>query len=255
MAVARFSLVSQCPSLGVLVASMVYLLGTLGVPDAEGAVPLPDLSSSPVAPVVPVPVHLRTPRTPKHHRSSSQTSSGSSGVPDAVASGGGSGSHKAAGDNASPPCTNEALLKALSSVPASSRDSAVNSAGCAFVQGACSEPFGGGFLNYLELRYCGWQGTGALSEVFLAPGVLWDAALFLWLFALLHAVALVADVFFVPTLERVTSTLQMSENIAGITFMALGNGASDVSAILAALISGSGTDLGICEPAGAGLFV
>jgi len=63
-----------------------------------------------------------------------------------------------------------------------------------------------------------------------------------------------ADEYFCSTLARMASGFKMSPEVAGITILALGNGAPDVGTSLAAVASGNfGTSLG--ELLGAGVFV
>jgi sodium/potassium/calcium exchanger 6 len=63
-----------------------------------------------------------------------------------------------------------------------------------------------------------------------------------------------AEANFCPSLTEISRYLKLSPNIAGVTFLALGNGAPDIASIIAGVLSGS-TGFGVGEPIGAGLFV
>ena len=65
-----------------------------------------------------------------------------------------------------------------------------------------------------------------------------------------------ADEFLSPALETISIKLGISESLAGVTFLALGNGAPDViSALSASGGDGDGVYLAIGALLGAGLFV
>eukprot|EP00494_Astrolonche_serrata_P008523 UN08565 len=64
----------------------------------------------------------------------------------------------------------------------------------------------------------------------------------------------VADIYFAPTMKELSDTLGVSETVSGVTFMALGNGAPDISSSIDAL-TGSQQKLGLCALLGAGVFV
>lgn len=65
-----------------------------------------------------------------------------------------------------------------------------------------------------------------------------------------------ADGYLSPALEKLASTLGFSESLAGVTLLALGNGAPDViSSLSAAGSSSGGISLAIGSLVGAGLFV
>jgi sodium/potassium/calcium exchanger 6 len=55
-------------------------------------------------------------------------------------------------------------------------------------------------------------------------------------------------------LTQISRYLKLSPNVAGVTFLALGNGAPDIASIIAGVFTGS-AGFGIGEPIGAGLFV
>jgi sodium/potassium/calcium exchanger 6 len=60
-------------------------------------------------------------------------------------------------------------------------------------------------------------------------------------------------VYFAPTLELICEKLKVAPDVAGITFLAFGNGAPDVFSTIAAFSAGdaaSGADIGTCSYAG-----
>ena len=63
------------------------------------------------------------------------------------------------------------------------------------------------------------------------------------------AVGTAADEFLVPSLEVISKTLKLTQNVAGVTFLALGNGAADVFGAYAAL-SGDTANLAIGQIVG-----
>ena len=63
-----------------------------------------------------------------------------------------------------------------------------------------------------------------------------------------------AETNFCPSLNEIATSLRLSPNVAGVTFLALGNGAPDISSIVAGVLLGS-SGFGIGEPIGAGVFV
>lgn len=117
---------------------------------------------------------------------------------------------------------------------------------CAFVETFCGG-FGEGLFQYVHLRYCVLGG---------APSVVTVALLFLWLCLLISLLATTADSFFVPQLETLSGYLDLSPEVAGITLLALGNGAPDVFAARAAL-TGAASDfpLMLSDLLGASVFI
>ena len=95
---------------------------------------------------------------------------------------------------------------------------------CAFVREHCSGL--ASLINYLELIYC--PGPVPRGAVCLA--------LVGWLALVVSLLATTADFFFVPALEFLSfDMLHLSPEVAGITLLALGNGAPDVFGALAGM--------------------
>jgi sodium/potassium/calcium exchanger 6 len=63
-----------------------------------------------------------------------------------------------------------------------------------------------------------------------------------------------ASDFFCPNLSTIASTLGLNENVAGVTFLAFGNGSPDMFATFSAMRAGSGS-LAIGELLGAASFI
>ena len=89
------------------------------------------------------------------------------------------------------------------------------------------------------------------------PSALCSTRIFLaqaWLLFLLYLLGDTADTYFCPALEVIVEVLHLSPNLAGVTFLAFGNGAPDVAGSVAAFASGNG-DVGVSAVTGAGIFV
>ncbi|KAG1455305.1 hypothetical protein G6F46_008203 [Rhizopus delemar] len=71
---------------------------------------------------------------------------------------------------------------------------------------------------------------------------------------LFGAVSVVAADFFCPNLQTISSKLQLSESMAGVTVLAFGNGSPDLFSTFTAMNSGSGS-LAIGELIGAAFFI
>ena len=105
---------------------------------------------------------------------------------------------------------------------------------------------GGNLYPYLKFAYCTNAGI-------IIPTVTYVFGLGVSLYAL----TLVADAFFCPALETVATILKISPEVAGATLLALGNGAPDVFAQVAAVTSGTmpDVDMAVSTVLGSGLFI
>ncbi|XP_036382810.1 mitochondrial sodium/calcium exchanger protein isoform X1 [Megalops cyprinoides] len=117
---------------------------------------------------------------------------------------------------------------------------------CAFVQSTpdCSQE--DGFINYLHMAFC------------LFPPHLFPLAIFLfivWLLFLFMALGVAASKFFCPNLSAISSILRLTHNVAGVTFLAFGNGAPDVFSAMVAFSRPHTAGLAIGALFGAGIFV
>ncbi|KAM4709569.1 mitochondrial sodium/calcium exchanger protein [Discoglossus pictus] len=103
-----------------------------------------------------------------------------------------------------------------------------------------------GYLNYLEGAFCTF------------PPSLFPFAIFLyvlWLLYLFIILAVTAEKFFCPNLSAIANSLRLSHNVAGVTFLAFGNGAPDVFSAVAAFSDSRTAGLAIGALFGAGVFV
>ena len=96
-------------------------------------------------------------------------------------------------------------------------------------------------IDYYHLYKCDFNG---LEFVFLL-------LISLWILILINLLAKIASEYFTPTLSSISQKWQLSDNFAGLTLLALANGAPDVFCVI---ITGN-SDLGISALLGGGLFV
>ena len=78
-----------------------------------------------------------------------------------------------------------------------------------------------------------------------------------WALYLFLALGVTADAFFVPCLTRIADNFHLSDNVAGVTLVALGNGAPDIFSAVAAFSAKeeSTATMAIGSLLGAGMFV
>ncbi|XP_041348385.1 mitochondrial sodium/calcium exchanger protein-like [Gigantopelta aegis] len=117
---------------------------------------------------------------------------------------------------------------------------------CQFVNSTDDCKISEGFINYTLFVYCTLQ---------IVPLAL--AIVFVWWLFLFVGLAVTAEDFFCPALTVISQTLHLSHNIAGVTFLAFGNGAPDIFSAIAAVNSAKNGDAGLAVGAlfGAGMFV
>ncbi|VDM65758.1 unnamed protein product [Strongylus vulgaris] len=87
---------------------------------------------------------------------------------------------------------------------------------------------GGGYLlwsQYVECQFDVGKRIGVITA-----GVVWMLMLFVM-------VSTTADDFFSPNVASIVAHLKISESIAGVTFMAFGNGAPDIFGSIASVLS------------------
>ncbi|OZJ04702.1 hypothetical protein BZG36_02530 [Bifiguratus adelaidae] len=116
---------------------------------------------------------------------------------------------------------------------------------CAFAKQNCISP---GLINYAELWFCKVHGAGLGAKI----GSL--TLLLLWLLFLFAYISVVASDFFCPNLQTISELLNLSENVAGVTFLALGNGSPDLFSTISAMSSTSPA-LALGELLGAAHFI
>lgn len=115
---------------------------------------------------------------------------------------------------------------------------------CAHVTATAS--CGGKLVHYLRFVYCNPLGTAFPV-----------ALITLSLIVMLYILATIADTFFCPALETVSTLMKLSPDVAGATLLALGNGAPDIFSQVAAVTSGDLPDvnLAVSSALGSGLFI
>ncbi|PIO62173.1 hypothetical protein TELCIR_16281, partial [Teladorsagia circumcincta] len=87
---------------------------------------------------------------------------------------------------------------------------------------------GGGYLLWTQYVECQFD-TGKKVGVIIAG--------FFWMLMLFVMVSSTADDFFSPSVSSIVAHLKISESIAGVTFMAFGNGAPDIFGSIASVLS------------------
>ncbi|KAI0049756.1 hypothetical protein FA95DRAFT_1604073 [Auriscalpium vulgare] len=115
---------------------------------------------------------------------------------------------------------------------------------CALVNESC--PTTDTFLSIPYLKHYFCASPAARPFVF--------AALLVWLVFLFSTLGISASDFFCPNLATIAQLLGLDENVAGVTFLAFGNGSPDVFATFSAMRSNSGS-LAIGELLGAASFI
>ena len=105
-----------------------------------------------------------------------------------------------------------------------------------------------GLLPYLEWHWCDFScsaGSEGLAYAVTAA----------WLLFLFSMVASTADEYMVPNLERLSTSMRLSPNVAGVTLLALGNGAPDFFTSLAAFRTTDSSSIGLGSMFGGGIFI
>ncbi|KAK5173372.1 uncharacterized protein LTR77_002053 [Saxophila tyrrhenica] len=114
---------------------------------------------------------------------------------------------------------------------------------CAFVHAQCPDEEAG-FTAYLDLYYCRLAHAKAAAFIILIS----------WLGLLFSTIGIAASDFFCINLSTIATILGMSESMAGVTFLAFGNGSPDVFSTFAAMSTNSGS-LAVGELFGAAGFI
>ncbi|OLN88816.1 putative cation exchanger C3A12.06c [Colletotrichum chlorophyti] len=114
---------------------------------------------------------------------------------------------------------------------------------CVFVKTHCAEDEAG-LLSYLTLYYCD---LGKVQPFAFAILVCWLGLLF-------TTIGIAASDFFSVNLNTISTILGLSESLAGVTFLAFGNGSPDVFSTFAAMGSNSAS-MAVGELIGAASFI
>ena len=120
---------------------------------------------------------------------------------------------------------------------------------CDFVRSVC-EPESS--FNFYAFHYC--HDDERLS-VIIPLGVRFSLQIIIIL-VVFYLLGTTADGYMAPSLEQISNKLGFSEQLAGVTFLALANGAPDVIGAIAAASSDSGgTTMAVGALVGAAIFV
>uniref|UniRef100_A0A6I8QFA9 Solute carrier family 8 (sodium/lithium/calcium exchanger), member B1 n=1 Tax=Xenopus tropicalis TaxID=8364 RepID=A0A6I8QFA9_XENTR len=117
---------------------------------------------------------------------------------------------------------------------------------CNFTRTTPDCSVGDGYINYLDGAFCSFLPSLFPLAIFLYT---------LWLLYLFIILAVTAEKFFCPNLSAISRILRLSHNVAGVTFLAFGNGAPDVFSAVAAFSDSRTAGLAIGALFGAGVFV
>ena len=106
-------------------------------------------------------------------------------------------------------------------------------------------------VDFLEVYYCTIQdnfcSTG--KNVIMFPLAILFIVIAMW------NLGSTADQYLSPTLEKISDKFQCSESLAGVTLLALGNGAPDVFAAIAAGGSEDGINIQVASLIGSSFFI
>ena len=125
-------------------------------------------------------------------------------------------------------CTHEKIQQNLNNV-------------CEYVLQNCEYSY----INFFSMHYCEFD-----SNLYFTLPIL--------LIVLIVCFYLLSDTsnkYLSPALTFISDKLNMSQNLAGVTFLALGNGAPDVISSIVASEDSGGIEFGIGALVGAGVFV
>ncbi|KAI9293951.1 hypothetical protein K502DRAFT_350502 [Neoconidiobolus thromboides FSU 785] len=116
---------------------------------------------------------------------------------------------------------------------------------CSYVRKNCPE-LNEGFFNFIELHYCYLRpNIGSVLGVLLLVSIV---------FLLFLMLGTIASDFFCPNLASIAEELKLSESVAGVTFLAFGNGSPDLFSTFSAFKANSGA-LAMGELIGAAWFI
>lgn len=106
-------------------------------------------------------------------------------------------------------------------------------------------------VDFLELYYCNFQTTFCSTgkDIIMLPVAIILIVIAMW------NLGSTADSYLSPALEAVSDKLSCSESLAGVTLLALGNGAPDVFAAIAAGGDEDGLNLQVASLIGSSFFI
>lgn len=115
---------------------------------------------------------------------------------------------------------------------------------CEMAREYCADDSGRSMVNYLVLHYCGMGGAKWISVPVLMTVLM----------LAFYILAETADSYFSPVVRRLVEILGLTPSMGGVTLLALGNGAPDIFASMAA-IGGDNSRIGFGAILSAGTFV
>ncbi|XP_054708202.1 mitochondrial sodium/calcium exchanger protein-like [Uloborus diversus] len=102
-----------------------------------------------------------------------------------------------------------------------------------------------GYIDYTQHMYCLYGPDGVTAVVGMSV---------VWLLLLFVGLGITANDFLCPSLFIISKTLRMSQNVAGVTLLAFGNGSPDIFSAIAGINQGK-TEMVIGGLIGGGIFV
>jgi len=116
---------------------------------------------------------------------------------------------------------------------------------CNYIKDCCGDTLGSALIDYLQMQYCFFNTVQPLGVGVLA----------VFVFYAFLILGNVADDYFAPIMAEMADYLGVSHELAGVTFVAFGNGAPDISSSVAAITQGGDTTkLGLGALLGAAVF-
>lgn len=112
---------------------------------------------------------------------------------------------------------------------------------CQFVRDNCLDD--NFLISYMELYYCDWHTHNSLFFILVA----------LWIGVMFYLLYTIADNHFTVALQGLSDFFSLSPDMAGLTFLAFGNGAPDFFTSLAGVENN--TSLILSGSIGSGLFI
>ncbi|KAI5465948.1 Sodium/calcium exchanger protein-domain-containing protein [Mariannaea sp. PMI_226] len=150
-------------------------------------------------------------------------------------------SHTLPRDRHSPSKSDNSLLKRHEALECAAVHQAADK--CEFVHKYCTGD-DAGLIPYLQLYYCAFGDVRPIAFTLLV----------LWLGLLFTTIGIAASDFFSVNLSTIATILGLSESLAGVTFLAFGNGSPDLFSTFAAMGSNSAS-MAVGELIGAASFI
>jgi sodium/potassium/calcium exchanger 6 len=114
---------------------------------------------------------------------------------------------------------------------------------CEFINTKCGDTHS--YINFLNMHYCGFE-----ENLFLTL-----PALFITSFLCFYLLSDTASNYLSTALTKISEKLKISQNLAGITILAFGNGASDVIGSIVSSDMNEGLEMSLGALLGAGMFI